>query len=840
MKTFDLTPDPKVLIALTHTPLQPLDALCELIDNSIDSFKVAVLKGVEIAHPLIIIDLPRRTELENGAGKIMIRDNGPGMSLEDAEKSIRAGFSGNNPYDTLGLFGMGFNISTGKLGRETVLSTHRAEDETSLTVKIDLDDLMERSSYNVPIIHDEKESDFRHGTKVEISKWWPEGNPNSGFIKKLIQYGMPVIRKEIGRRYATILKANKIRININGEACEPYEHCAWASKRYVEKKGHGQIPAQFHFDEVVGSQMRCTSCSALLTQGEKECPSCGSGNVRTISERVHGWVGIQRFDDANLFGIDIIRNGRVIRVAEKRAFFEFVDEFQKSITDYPIDGPFGRIIGEVHLDHVPVDFLKKDFQRSSPEWIRAISFLRGDSSLQPTQPGADSNHSPLYKLFQGYRRVRTPGKSDMYMGYWDQEKRAPRRISRDVEKEYYEKFIQKTPGFYDDSEWWELVEKADRKPVDELVKCPVCTADNLKEHEVCQVCGKVMIGKTCINDECKENIARSASVCPACGVNQLPTIEEPWTCGVCKKRNRASNSVCESCESRKGEISPLSREYLLENSNKDDGLSFPGCSVKLPDNTYSNQIEVWVYVTKDPIIVKESKEMIPLVIFKGEEIEIFIDVSHNMFRSYNVRPEEVIASEIAMYVYDTSRNLTSGTYERQHNISNIKWEIIRKRWEDVLEDDADKIKNEISDFFNQFREKLPDIFGEEAYDMYDDLKEDEINEMVQNMLSNGEDISNLEKKKKTGQYLLFVNDEVLLKIFKQMPEKFFDGNFWDEAYSRVDGLPGAAHAKVKKYLFSMYLNCFEDITNFSSYKKPDVNITKRARTSINYLLRRMV
>lgn len=31
---FDFTPDPKVLIALTHTPMQPLDALCELIDNA--------------------------------------------------------------------------------------------------------------------------------------------------------------------------------------------------------------------------------------------------------------------------------------------------------------------------------------------------------------------------------------------------------------------------------------------------------------------------------------------------------------------------------------------------------------------------------------------------------------------------------------------------------------------------------------------------------------------------------------------------------------------------------------------------------------------------------------
>ena len=52
MTEFDLTPDPKVLIALTHTPLQPLDALCELIDNAIDSFQVAKLQGAPIEFPL--------------------------------------------------------------------------------------------------------------------------------------------------------------------------------------------------------------------------------------------------------------------------------------------------------------------------------------------------------------------------------------------------------------------------------------------------------------------------------------------------------------------------------------------------------------------------------------------------------------------------------------------------------------------------------------------------------------------------------------------------------------------------------------------------------------------
>ena len=113
LQEFDLTPDPRVLVALTHTPLQPLDALCELIDNALDSFQLAERQGQPIDYPLITIELPGRSELNNGEGLVRVRDNGPGLPPELAEKSVRAGFSGKkNPYDTLGLFGMGFNIST--------------------------------------------------------------------------------------------------------------------------------------------------------------------------------------------------------------------------------------------------------------------------------------------------------------------------------------------------------------------------------------------------------------------------------------------------------------------------------------------------------------------------------------------------------------------------------------------------------------------------------------------------------------------------------------------------------------------------------------------------------
>jgi len=52
-------PDPKVLTALTHTPLKPLDALCELIDNGIDSFRAAALQGHPVKHPLLEVSVPR-------------------------------------------------------------------------------------------------------------------------------------------------------------------------------------------------------------------------------------------------------------------------------------------------------------------------------------------------------------------------------------------------------------------------------------------------------------------------------------------------------------------------------------------------------------------------------------------------------------------------------------------------------------------------------------------------------------------------------------------------------------------------------------------------------------
>ena len=836
MTEFDLTPDPKVLIALTHTPLQPLDALCELIDNAIDSFHVAKLQGAPIDFPLVVVELPGVAEIARGEGAVRVRDNGPGLTADLAEKALRAGYSGNRPYDSLGLFGMGFNIASGKLGRATRFLTARKEDNDAIEVVVDLIALQEQRSYKVPVNRIAKPAEFSHGTVVEVRGWWPEGNPNSGFVRKLVSYGKNEIRRQIGRRYATILTQEKVRILINGDACEPFEHCVWHSSRSLERRGLGQIPAVFNFNNVVGNQNRCSICNDLIPDGESECPTCGSASFSTLEERIRGWVGIQRFDDANEFGVDLIRNGRAIRIAEKSAFFDFTDELKKMLKDYPIDSIYGRIVGEVHLNHVPVDFLKQDFQRSSPEWQRAVSFLRGDSSLQPTQPGADSNQSPVFKLYQGYRKVRTPGKTDMYMGYWDAESDKPKRVSREVEKEYYEKFWSKQPGFYDDAEWWKLVEQADQRPLPELVDCPACQAQNLKEQEQCQVCGHVLIGKACLNPECAKTIAKSAVTCGYCGTSQVPEIEEPWKCEVCSEGNPAEAETCRRCTKARGTEHPASMTYLTQNADKDDELSIPGCSVTLTDGSHSSPIDVVSFVTRVPIETSWQGPRVPLLAFKGEQVDIFIDKSHPLFRTYRMRAEPMIAAEVAQFLYETNRRLLSQQNSAAHNVSNLTWLILQKRWADALEDSADDIKDDIRHLFEAIRGRLPTLTRDKAEDLFDDLSEGQKKIMVSRMLGRNLDISKLGQMKSTGEYLPYVDEETVVEIFRKLPAVFFDGGVWNMAYSGITDLPEPVLLEAQARIVAKHLNCLEDCAGFLNYDTPENLISQRARASVDFLL----
>ncbi len=827
----NLTPDPKVLIALTHTDIKPLDALCELIDNSIDSFSDAKTQGISIVNPCIRIELPSIKEINNNQGVVRISDNGPGLSLEATEKALRAGYSGNNPYDRLGLFGMGFNISTGKMGSVTKFCSYRNESDKALEVTIDLNEINANKNYNVPA-HFVDKVEETHGTVIEVSNWWPVGNDNRDFIKNLVNYGNKKIRDVLGRRYSTILKEGSIKLFVNEVECTAYEHCVWGDNRYVERSKHGKIPAVYRFNEVIHTQKKCAQCKTNLEPFQNSCPFCGCSEIKTLEERISGWVGIQRFDDLSEFGIDLIRNGRAIRISEKTAFFEFTDEFQKSIKDYPIDSNYGRIVGEVHLDHVPVDFMKQDFNRTSSEWHRAMVFLRGESSLQPTQPGAEKNESPIYKLFQGYRKVKTPGKTDLYMGYWDPVKEEPHRISREVEMEFYERFKRKEPGYYDDAEWWKKVEEADSKPVEQMPLCPTCGCQNLAEAEVCVSCGMILKGKKCVS--CGVDIPLSAKSCPQCGNSQEPKILKPWTCNICGATNDPSLDNCKSCGSVRGEENHLTLEYLKEHSEKNDLLSIEDCSVELANGKQSGSIKVAVYETSEPIMSNTGMKSLPIYTDKTDlsTLSIFINLNHKLFIQYKAVPEMMVAEEIAEFIIMINRAVS--TKDGTHSIPYIAYEIVDKYWSEHLDGSANNLENAVNELFVVIRDKLIASNNSELSEYFDLLNTEQQKEFINEMINAGEDISRISEYKANGTYIKFVPAVFFIKLFELRPEFFFDGKVWDEPYC-VNDVEDNLTSFMQERTKALYKACLDDLYFYIKYKSPSEMMAQRTTLAIDYL-----
>ena len=834
MEPFNLTPPPNVLAVLARTSMKPIDALCELVDNAIDAFADINLDELRDQSPLIDINLPSLADLNKGAGMIRVRDNGPGMTAKEAERALTAGYSSRNDFDRLGLFGMGLNIATSKFSQTTRLITAKANSEFAVVVDVNLPRLVQQGSYEVQPYQVAKTDYFAEemsGTIIELDKWWPKGDSNSDFPRKLVRYGRPKLREQLGRRYATLLQGRasvKFSMKISGDECVPFEHCVWGANRHVLYKGRERIPARLDFNELLNTQRRCDDCGAVV-EGDR-CLVDSSHIVRTIDERVRGWVGVQRYDDPTHFGIDLIRRGRAIRVLEKGAFFKFSDDLGNEVSDYPIDGPYGRIVGEVHLDHVPVDFAKQDFDRSSAEWSSAMEFLRGNSSLQARQPGADSNTSPVMRIYTGYRRVRGAGLSSMYMGYIG-EKGDARRISRDVEKEFLEKFQRKLPGYYDDAKWWEKVEEASQKP-ETSDKCPECDFQIPRNAEVCDSCGHIIKGKKCI--KCEQVISRSARNCPHCEAPQTP--EGPWACAVCGyKSNPPDAESCTRCEKPRGAQNPFSLDVLRDKSVPDDALSVPELYIELADGTPTQKIDLKTMSAN----LRGDGFHLPVVCFNSTNprlLEVFIDKSHAVFDSLQARPEHIVAIECASILFAEAMSLRG---RAEHTISNLHYKIVEKYWGDALSDESTSVREDILSLLDDIREKMSGVLQDLAEDIYRDMSRTEIDAMLSSMREVGADITQLTPERTAGAFMRHIPPEAVVSAFKQHTGYFFGGNIWGAPWE-IPGVPQENAESMQQEVKGIYLNCMEDCVAFLRYRKPPNLAVQRARLSHAFLLKDLV
>jgi hypothetical protein len=451
----DLTPAPRVLQMLGEINLEQWRCLAELIDNSIDGFIDSSRAGAPIAQPEIAVSIPTS---DTESARVSVKDNGPGMSLETLENALRAGWSGNDPLSKLGLFGMGFNIATARLGIVTEVWTSRRGDPEQVGVRIDLEELRASGNYKVPRQTRAKSDHEDHGTEIVVTRLKPE---QRAYLARA--NNRATIKKHLAKTYSSLLsnsEAGAIRLTLGGARVTPLRPCVWDASRSVELPDGTTVSAVEQFDVALAPRRYCEHCMRTLASDQEECPT-GSAHCAIVEtpRRVKGWVGIQRYLDKTDFGIDFIRNGRKIEIGTKDLFIWNDGETQE--VEYPIDDPRsrGRFIGEIHLDHCQVSYTKNRFERDDPAWNEMVRVVRGDGPLRPNtarQKGFDGNRSPLYKLFQAFRRTSPQGKN----GLWSRI-----MVVQDNDR------AQQMAGFFGgadaeyltDERWWQLVEEQDAK-----------------------------------------------------------------------------------------------------------------------------------------------------------------------------------------------------------------------------------------------------------------------------------------------------------------------------------------------------------------------------------------
>jgi hypothetical protein len=357
------------------------------------------------------------------------------------------------------MFGMGFNIATARLGTVTTVWTASPSDGEWHGLRIDFDELRRQAHFRTPHLTRPKASAGEHGTEVTIERLKPEQRTWLAKPANLAQ-----MRQALGEAYGSMLRSNgapiSFALSLNGRRVPARSHCAWDESRVVQTARWGAIPAVIPIDRRLPNRLFCQACWQWLAAGESLCPACGaSANVVQRDRHVHGWIGLQRYLSTSEFGIDFIRNGRKIELANKELFEWREDSAPER--EYPIDDPRnrGRFVGEIHLDHCRVTYTKDRFDRTDPAWEEMVRIVRGDGPLRPEKAasaGFGPNDSPLFRLFQAFRR--SSPQNARVAGGW-----AKVLVVKDNDRaeEMARRFHKSEPDYLTDAKWWELVEEED-------------------------------------------------------------------------------------------------------------------------------------------------------------------------------------------------------------------------------------------------------------------------------------------------------------------------------------------------------------------------------------------
>jgi hypothetical protein len=716
---FDLTPDPRVLQMLGEIDLPQWRCIAELVDNSIDGFLNAERAGGAIANPEVIIAVPRT---DTPTARITVRDNGPGMSIDTLEQAVKAGWTGNSPLGNLGLFGMGFNIATARLGLITEVWTTRAGDPVETGVRIDFDDLRAQKTFKVPRHTRPKAAHTAHGTEIVISKLKPEQ-------RTWLARGAntAAVRKHLAKAYSALLSPESapavFRLELNGTRIQARRHCTWSGERSVETP-MATIHAVERFNVALPPRRYCTTCMSTLPEDATSCPAgSASCNVVETTRRVRGWVGIQRYLDDTDYGLDFIRNGRKIELANKDLFLW--REGDSSEIEYPTDDQRkrGRFVGEIHIDHCRVSYTKNRFERDDPAWEEMVRVVRGEGPLQPMKAktlGYGANNSPLFRLFQAFRRTSPQGKN----GLWS-------RIlvvkDNDRAVEMAKRFEDNDPDYLDDERWWQLVVEQDGA----VLGAPAPTAPG---------------GPAAPSPDIPAGFLDNPSVAPP-PPGGGPVTSPPAPAAPLVAPRRA--------------IFELTRKYVH------------------PTYRVEYDVQGFVVAPNDPDLGSGHPWVLRLTDVATRTYAFLADTSHELYRSTTMTPLDALLVELSYRTIEFLRETAPDA-----TFASILADFRREYSGDTRLDAGDIIV-QATNVIAQIAQSVPANMRLDAGEgLYAELTEPEKGFVGRKMVARG--VTSPRDAITTGTFLTYAEPQTIRAFFSRHPELFLDGKYWEDEYAKLD------------------------------------------------------
>lgn len=777
--TVDITPSPRILRVLGEIPFQTWQCFAELMDNSIDALLKQPNDGLEKA---VFVNWSNQSVPAKDR-TVEVSDTAQGMTLEQMRNAVRAGYSNNNPIGNLGLFGMGFNIATARLGGKTEIWSTTRDSQKWYGIQIDFDLLAKGTEFQAPLLERQKQPGEISGTKIIVSSLKAGTSSALGSQER-------EIRSTLENIYAPLLLGNDIDLYVNGKILHPKKPCIWGEGRYVIYKGQ-KIPAVYKIDKQLGTSLFDLERNAYLTLDEQEeyanvpeeqLPS----NICYRERHLHGWIGIQRYFDTNDYGIDFIRNGRKILIQDK-SLFSFTSPITgESTLQYPVElgsTVGGRIVGQLHVDYLLPTYQKNDFDRYDPTWFETVSAICGEGPFLPKQRKAfgldEVPDSPLGRLVNAYRRTEAGTKN--------------LALSKGVSRDLRDRFNRGESAYISDEKWWSAAQEADQER-QQGNNPPANTGDSPTDS---------------IDDFFPVGDAEPSG-------NESPQSDNSPAADATSNQQPIT-SRADDLRSASRPVESLTKKYRVQTTGS------------------SNPIEVKAYELKSGEIRKDGIR-VPFIFFpRGFECEFFFDPRHPLIQQYPVTP----AQYLLLYVSDQLRKR-----DQHDDLGYVYQCLVEENMKDERID-AGYLKERSDALFAGLREPIKTLLQPASTEVVQLIHQSsgEVEEAISHALSVGIEFSAVSKDGTSPYSIIdYVPNKTLVRLVEHFPELLFDKKLFDVSYTEIELDDKAMQERLRESAKERIVSYLKDLLYLSS--TPGYSISKndlsRVALSLDSLMSKMV